>query len=117
MFAPPAYRADETGGSLMPHFAKPAEGSWTEHYPQLGTGPVSYEDSISPEYYELERDAIFARTWLNIGRVEQLPRVGSYFTKELDAARTSIVVVRAADDQLHAFYNMCRHRGNKLVWQ
>ena len=24
----------------MPHFAKPAEGSWTEHYPELGTGPV-----------------------------------------------------------------------------
>ena len=23
----------------MPHFPKPAEGSWTEHYPQLGTGP------------------------------------------------------------------------------
>ena len=24
----------------MAHFAKPAEGSWTEHYPELGTGPV-----------------------------------------------------------------------------
>ncbi len=44
----------------MSHFPKPAEGSWTEHYPELGTGPVSYEDSISPEYYELERRAIFA---------------------------------------------------------
>ncbi len=67
----------------MAHFAKPAEGSWTEHYPELGTGPVSYEDSISPEHYELERKAIFARTWLNVGRVEQLPRAGSYFTREL----------------------------------
>ena len=65
----------------MPHFAKPAEGSWTEHYPQLGTAPVSYEDSISPEYYERERSAIFARSWLNVGRVEQLARVGSYFTR------------------------------------
>jgi nitrite reductase/ring-hydroxylating ferredoxin subunit len=101
----------------VPHFAKPAEGSWTEHYPQLGTGPVSYEDSISPAYYEREREAIFARTWLNVGRIEQLPRVGSYFTKEIDAARTSIVVVRSADQQVRAFYNMCRHRGNKLVWQ
>ena len=78
----------------MSHFAKPAEGSWTEHYPELGTGTVSYEDSISPDHYELERDAIFRRTWLNVGRVEQLPRKGSYFTKELDAARTSVVVVR-----------------------
>src|SRR5919106_5463263 len=101
----------------MPYFPKPAEGSWTEHYPELGTGDVSYQDSISPEWYELEREAIFNRTWLNVGRVEQLPRVGSYFTKEIDAARTSIVVVRAAKEDVRAFHNICRHRGNKLVWQ
>ena len=100
----------------MPKFAKPAEGSWTEHYPELGTGPVSYEDSISPAHYELERDAIFRRTWLNVGRVEQLPRTGSYFTRELDAARTSVVVVRGTDGEVRAFHNICRHRGNKLVW-
>ena len=99
----------------MAHFAKPAEGSWTEHY-GLGTGPVSYEDSISPAHYELERDAIFRRTWLNVGRVEQLPRVGSYFTKELDAARTSVIVLRDSERDVRAFYNICRHRGNKLVW-
>ena len=81
----------------MPHFAKPAEGSWTEHYPQLGTAPVSYEDSISPEYYERERSAIFSRSWLNVGRIEQLARVGSYFTREIDAARTSVIIVRAPD--------------------
>jgi phenylpropionate dioxygenase-like ring-hydroxylating dioxygenase large terminal subunit len=101
----------------MPHFPKPAEGSWTEHYADLGTGPVSYADSISPEVYELEREAIFARTWLNVGRIERLPRVGSYFTKQLDAARTSIVVVRVSDTEVRAFHNICRHRGNKLVWK
>jgi phenylpropionate dioxygenase-like ring-hydroxylating dioxygenase large terminal subunit len=101
----------------MPHFAKPAEGSWTERYPELGTGPVSYEDSISPEHYELERDAIFARTWLNVGRVEQLPRAGSYFTREIHAARTSVIIVRDTQGQIRAFHNICRHRGNKLVWQ
>ena len=100
----------------MAHFAKPAEGSWTQHYPQLGTGPVNYEDSISPEHYELERKAIFARSWMNVGRIEQLPRAGSYFTRELAAAGTSVVVVRGTDGEIRAFHNMCRHRGNKLVW-
>jgi phenylpropionate dioxygenase-like ring-hydroxylating dioxygenase large terminal subunit len=100
----------------MPHFAKPAEGSWTEHYPELGTAPVDYEDSISPGHYELERDAIFGRTWLNVGRVEQLPRAGSYFTKEIAVARTSVVIVRGADGEVRGFHNVCRHRGNKLVW-
>ncbi|MET8209927.1 aromatic ring-hydroxylating dioxygenase subunit alpha [Streptomyces sp. NPDC005373] len=99
----------------MPHFKKPTEGSWTEHL-KIGTEPVSYEDSISPEVYELERDAIFKRTWLNVGRIEQLTRKGSYFTKELDAARTSVVVVRGTDGEVRAFHNVCRHRGNKLVW-
>jgi nitrite reductase/ring-hydroxylating ferredoxin subunit len=100
----------------MARFPKPPEGSWTEHYPQLGTAPMSYEDSVSPEFYELEREAVFKRAWLNVGRVEQVPRKGSYFTKEIDAARTSIVVVRGTDDRVRAFHNVCRHRGNKLVW-
>jgi glycine betaine catabolism A len=100
----------------MARFPKPAEGSWTEHYPELGTGPVSYEDSISPEFYELEREAIFKRAWLNVGRVEQLPRKGSYFTKDLAVANTSVVVVRDMDGGVRAFHNICRHRGNKLVW-
>ena len=78
----------------MARFPKPPEGSWTQHYPQLGTAPVSYEDSISPEFYEIERKAVFKRAWLNVGRVEQLPRKGSYFTKELKVANTSIIVVR-----------------------
>jgi phenylpropionate dioxygenase-like ring-hydroxylating dioxygenase large terminal subunit len=99
----------------MAHFQKPTEGSWTEHF-GLDTQPVDYSDSTDPAYYELERDAIFRHTWLNVGRVEQLPRKGSYFTRELDAARTSVVVVRGTDDEVRAFHNMCRHRGNKLVW-
>ena len=77
---------------------------------------MSYEDSISPEFYELEREAIFKRSWLNVGRVEQLPRKGSYFTKELAVANTSVIVVRGMDGEVRAFHNICRHRGNKLVW-
>ncbi|WP_040830465.1 aromatic ring-hydroxylating oxygenase subunit alpha [Nocardia jiangxiensis] len=100
----------------MRQWPKPAEGSWTEHYPDLGTAPISFEDSVSPEFFELEREAIFKRAWLNVGRVERLRRTGSYFTKEIDAARTSIIVVRDRDGAITAFHNVCRHRGNKLVW-
>ncbi len=101
----------------MPRVTKPAEGSWTQHYPELGTEPVCYEDSISPEIHELEREAIFKRSWLNVGRVEQLPRNGSYFTKELAVAKTSVIVVRDMKGEVRAFHNICRHRGNKLVWK
>jgi len=98
------------------HFRKPDVGSWTEQYPELGTGPVDYTDSIDPAYYEAERAAIFRRTWLNVGRVERVPRTGSYFTRELPVAGTSLVIVKGTDGEIRAFHNVCRHRGNKLVW-
>ncbi|HTQ17799.1 aromatic ring-hydroxylating dioxygenase subunit alpha, partial [Mycobacterium sp.] len=100
----------------MTRSGRPAEGSWTEHYPELGTGPVSFRDSTSAEFYELEREAIFKRAWLNVARVEELPRVGSYVTKEIEVARVSVILVKGRDDHIRAFYNVCRHRGNKLVW-
>ncbi len=101
----------------MGRFQKPAEGTWTEHYPELGTGPISFADSISPEFYQLEREAIFKRAWLYAGRMEQLPRNGTYFTKILPGLRTSIVVTRDLDGRVRAFHNVCRHRGNKLLWE
>lgn len=53
---------------------KPGVGSWTALHPQLGTGDVSHLDSISPEFFEKEKQAIFKRPWLNVGRVEHCPR-------------------------------------------
>ena len=100
----------------MAEVTKPAEGSWTGHYPELGTGLVSYADSISPELYELEGEAIFKRAWLNVGRVDQLPRKGSFFTKNIAAARSSVVILRDLDGEVRGFHNVCRHRGNKLLW-
>ena len=101
----------------MSRYPKPREGSWTEHYPELGTEPMSYGDCVSAERYELEREAIFEQAWLNVGRVEQLPRAGSYFTRHIASASTSIIVVRDAEGTVRAFHNICRHRGNMLVWQ
>jgi len=88
---------------------------WTVRH-DLGTGPVSYEDSISPEFYELEKQAFFARRWLNVGHICDLPESGSFFTKEIDVLGTSIVVARAPDGEVRAFHNSCPHRGNKIVW-
>ena len=64
----------------MPRWPRPPEGSWTEHF-ELETEPMNYEDSISQEFFELEREAVFKRAWLNVGRVEQLPRTGSYLPR------------------------------------
>lgn len=93
------------------------KAGWTLRYPELGTGPISYENSISPEFFELEREAVFRRHWLNIGHVSDVPAVGSFFTKEIAVCRTSLIVVRGKDNVIRAFHNICPHRGNKLMWK
>ncbi len=100
----------------MAHFTKPDEGSWTEHF-GLDTEPVILRRlHLRPSTTRWSRRPSSRTTWLNVGRVEQLPKNGSYFTKELDAANTSVVLVRDMAGEVRAFHNMCRHRGNKLVW-
>lgn len=86
----------------MPHFPKPPEGSWTEHY-GIDTAPVSYEDSISPEHYELEREAIFKRSWLNVGRVEQLRNDAHRYTQNIVVADVAVLVTEDADGHIAAF--------------
>ena len=51
--------------------------------------------------------------------MERLPKKGSYFTREMPSAGpgTSVIIVKDKRGRSFArFYNMCRHRGNKLVW-
>lgn len=89
---------------------------WSEKYPHVGKGPVSTEPCISPEYFELERERIFRRHWINLGRVDEIPNPADYFVRELEVCKVSILVVRGRDNQIRAFHNVCPHRGNTLVW-
>ncbi len=88
---------------------------YTSAYPDLGTGPVEVGDLLSPAAFELERERIFRRTWLKVGRVEELPGPGAYKVKRIDVARTSVLLVRGEDGAIRAWHNVCPHRGNKLV--
>jgi len=98
------------------HFEKPAPGTWTEAY-GLGKGMVSLRDCFDPEVYELEKEAVFKRSWLYMGREEQCLRPGNYFTRELAFLDLSVIVVKGMDGKVRAFHNVCPHRGNKLVWE
>ena len=93
-----------------------SEKKWHDRYPELGTGPLPIEPYVSPEFFEKERDRIFRRVWLNVGRVEQIPVRGDYFVKDLEICRTSILIVRGENGAINAFHNMCSHRGNRVVW-
>src|SRR3546814_20139390 len=67
----------------------------------------------SEAYLRAERDKLWCKVWLQVGRVEDLPEVGSYLT--YDILDDSIIVVRTGPDSYKAFYNVCTHRGRKLI--
>ena len=48
------------------------ETRWHTLYPELGTGPIAIEPYISPAYFELERERIFRRVWLNVAREDAI---------------------------------------------
>ena len=83
--------------SHEPILKKPASGKWTDAYPHLGRGPISLEDCVSTEFYEKEKEHIFKKNWLYVGRTERLPSAGSYFTRELQILDTSVLIVRDQD--------------------
>lgn len=66
-----------------------------------------------PEIYELEKPAIFYRSWWFCAHRSQLSEPGSYVTSKI--MDQNIVVACTHDRTLKAFYNVCQHRGHELV--
>ncbi len=82
-----------------------------EGFPALPDLPLGrYTD---PAFYELERQQLFARSWLYAGHDSELPDTGSY--KLCDIGGAPILLVRGEDGRIRAFYNACRHRGAPVV--
>jgi len=68
---------------------------------------------VSESEFRREREAILFADWFCVGREESLPATGDYLTANI--AGESIIVVRGQDGGLRGFYNLCRHRGSRLV--
>ena len=73
--------------------------------------PVS--DYTCPEQAERERELFFRNGPINIGLSGLLPRAGDWMTH--DYAGVPILILRRADGSLGAFFNVCRHRGARIV--
>jgi phenylpropionate dioxygenase-like ring-hydroxylating dioxygenase large terminal subunit len=71
------------------------------------------EAYVSEDYARAERDKLWRKVWQQAGRVEEIPEVGDFFT--YDILDDSIIVTRSAPDRIRAFYNVCSHRGRRLV--
>ncbi|MEQ8800917.1 aromatic ring-hydroxylating oxygenase subunit alpha [Haliea sp.] len=91
----------------------PAE-SLESKQPELDNGVdiASKEGYFSREYMALEWDKVWTRSWLIAGVEADIPRVGDYF---LFAIGDESIIVTRTEEGVRAFYNVCSHRGARLV--
>lgn len=74
---------------------------------------IGVEAYVSESYARAEGDKLWTKVWQQVGRVEELPKVGDYLTYEI--LDDSFIVVRTSPEEIRAYYNVCAHRGRRLV--
>ena len=85
----------------------------------LDSVPVERSETIpsawytDPRFHELDRQAVFGRTWQYVADLPRLSSPGDVVVTHV--AGEPIIVVRDKAGTLHAFFNVCRHRGGPLA--
>jgi len=67
----------------------------------------------SEAFFEFEKEAIFARDWLCLGREDQIPRPGDYRTVEI--IDEPLLMVRDKEGAIRVMSAVCQHRGMVLA--
>jgi len=81
--------------------------------------PVNKASTLIPDaytsenFFALEQEKIFVKSWVAVGCLPQVSKQGDILVAEV--AGRSILVIRNKEEKLEAFYNVCRHRGSKLL--
>lgn len=81
------------------------ERSEARHLP----GDVYFSSSVA----DLEKDKIFMKNWLCVGRVEEVENPGDFLT--LRIMNEPVIVVRQPSSEIIALSNVCRHRGVEVA--
>lgn len=81
--------------------------------PDIGKGITPGERFYSPEFMQREWRAVWRKVW-NMGpRIQELASPGDYAIHTL--GKESFIFVRDLSGELRGFYNVCQHRGTRLL--
>ncbi|WP_301751936.1 aromatic ring-hydroxylating dioxygenase subunit alpha [uncultured Erythrobacter sp.] len=100
---------------LRPDTAPQRIDTTPQPMPALSAKPIAGSRYWSREFMDREWEGIWTKTWLIGGLAAQVAKPGDFFT--YDIGRESILVTHGDDGQIRAFYNVCPHRGKRLVME
>ena len=86
---------------------------------EQGVQASQFQPALAARFYHsqsvftLERERLFHAQWFGVGRAELVRSRGDCL--HVHVAGESVLIIRGKDDSLRAFYNVCRHRGSRLV--
>ena len=69
----------------------------------------------SRDVMEQEWDRLWSKVWLMVGHLSDIPKPDAFM--KVDRFRESVIVIRGKGETVRAFYNVCQHRGTRLVTQ
>ena len=67
----------------------------------------------NPDIFERDVERVLGNHWIMAGHAAQIPAQGDFFL--FDVGGESIILVRGAGGVIHAHYNVCRHRGSRVL--
>jgi phenylpropionate dioxygenase-like ring-hydroxylating dioxygenase large terminal subunit len=71
------------------------------------------EAYVSERFWEFEKQAIFAREWLCLAHVNEIPNPGDYLP--LSVIDEPVIIARDNDGLVRVLSAICQHRGHPLV--
>ena len=87
---------------------KLADGTRVADLVNLTTREVRLRAVSDPEIYDLEMERIFARTWLLLGHVSEIPKSGDFVVRDMGS--DSVIVARGKAGEVYVSLNVCPHR-------
>ena len=78
----------------------------------LGSEDLPIDRYISREFFDLEVEKVWRKTWQMACRESRLRRSGDYLV--YDIVNDSILLTRTESGEIKGFYNSCLHRGRAL---
>jgi phenylpropionate dioxygenase-like ring-hydroxylating dioxygenase large terminal subunit len=82
----------------------------------MRTGHVDVAAYVDPDRFAEEAE-LLGRIWLNTADETDVANPGDWIVRDIGSSKTSVLITRDANGVLHAFHNICRHRGMQLVWE